>query len=103
MASLKIHPHSSYWHACITMHDGRQTQKSTKLRRDEVSREKAQIYADTLEKAYRVKRAEAQFRRLMADAWFAISGSELPASTVGAFFGRWLTRRKNEVDHSSFL
>jgi len=72
MASLKIDPRSRYWYACITRHDGRQTQVSTKLRRDEVSRAKAQIYADTLEKAYRVKRASDQYRKHMLEAWLAI-------------------------------
>jgi integrase len=103
MASLKIDPRSRYWYACITRHDGRQTQVSTKLRRDEVSRAKAQIYADTLEKAYRVKRAADHYRKHMLEAWVAINGSELPASTVSTFFDRWLTRRKNEVDPHSHL
>jgi integrase len=103
MASLKIDPRSRNWYACVTLPDGRQTQLSTKLRHKEVSREKAQIYADTLEKAYRTKRAEAQFRKLMSDAWVAISGTPLPSSTPESFFAAWLARRKNEVDHSSFL
>ena len=75
MASLKIYPRSPCWYACITRHDGWQTQVSTKLRRDEVSRSKAQIYADTLEKAYRVRRAADQYRKHMHEAWFAINGS----------------------------
>jgi integrase len=103
VASLKIDPRSRNWYACITLPDGRQTQVSTKLRHQEVSRERAQIYADTLEKAYRTKRAEAQFRKLMSDAWVAISGTPLPSSTPETFFAAWLARRKNEVDYSSFL
>jgi hypothetical protein len=35
-----------------------------------------------LEKAYRSKRAADQYRKHMLEAWFAINGSELPASTV---------------------
>ena len=79
MASLKIDPRSRYWYACTTLPNGRQTQVSTKLRIKEVTREKALLYADTLEKAYRVRRAENQFRRLMNEAWITITG-KTPAS-----------------------
>jgi hypothetical protein len=79
MASLKIDPHSRYWYACITLPDGRQTQVSTELRIKEVTREKALLYADTLEKAYRARRAENQFRRLMNETWITISGAPLPS------------------------
>jgi integrase len=103
MASLKIDPRSQFWYACITLPDGRQTQFSTKLRVKEVSRQKALTYADTLEKAYRVKRAEAQFRKLMGEAWLAISGTELARSTPETFFTSWLQRRKHEVSNESHL
>ena len=103
MASLKIDPRSRYWYACITLPNGKQTQVSTKLRIKEVSREKALLYADTLEKAYRARRAENQFRRLMNDAWITISGTPLPSSSPESFFTTWLTRRKNEVSPSSHL
>ena len=79
MASLKIDPRSRYWYACITLPNGRQTQVSTKLRIKEVPREKALLYANTLEKAYRARRAENQFRRLMNEAWITISGAPLPS------------------------
>jgi integrase len=39
----------------------------------------------------------------MLEAWFAIYGSELPASTVSTVFDRWLARRKNEVDPHSHV
>ena len=64
--SLKIDPRSRYWYACITLPNGRQTQVSTKLRIKEVTREKALLYADTLEKAYRVRRAENQRKNEVA-------------------------------------
>jgi hypothetical protein len=75
MASLKIDPRSRYWYACITLPNGRQTQVSTKLRIKEVTREKALLYADTLEKSYRSLRAENQFRRQMNEARMTISVS----------------------------
>jgi integrase len=103
MASLKIDPRSRYWYACITLLNGRQTQVSTKLRVKEVSREKAQKYADTLESAYRMRRAESRFRRLMNEAWTEISGAPLPFSSVQSFLEAWLERRKHEVSASSLL
>jgi integrase len=103
MASLKIDPRSPYWFACITLPDGRQTQKSTKLRHKEVSRAKAQKYADTLESAYRQRRAENQFRRFMNQAWQEISGKPLPFSSAQSFLEGWLERRKAEVSHTSLL
>jgi integrase len=103
MASLKIDPRSRYWYACITLPNGRQTQVSTKLRIKEVTREKALLYADTLEKAYRTRRAENQFRRLMNEAWITISGVPLPSSSAAYFFTSWLGRRRNEVSPSTHL
>src|SRR6516225_10471470 len=101
MASLKIDPRSPFWYACITLPSGKQTQVSTKLRIKETSRAKAKKYADTLESATRVRRAEHQFRRLMNDAWSQIAGQPLPFSSMKTFFAGWLERRKHEVSHSS--
>jgi integrase len=103
MASLKIDPRSRYWYACITLPNGKQTQVSTRLGVKEVSRAKAQKYADTLESAYRQRRAENQFRRFMNEAWAAISGTPLPSSSVRSFLEVWLERRKHEVSPSSLL
>jgi integrase len=103
MASLKIDSRSRYWYACITLPHGKQTQVSTKLRIKEVPREKAQKYADTLESAYRQRRAENQFRRFMNQAWTEISGRPLPSSSVQTFMENWLERRKHEVSPSSLL
>ena len=101
MASLKIDSRSPHWYACITLPSGKQTQVSTKLRHREVSRARAQKYADVLESAYRQRRAEHQFRRLMNEAWTQISGQPLPFSTARSFFEGWLERRKHEVSQSS--
>ena len=103
MASLRINPRSQYYHACITLPNGRQTQVSTKIPVKGGSREKALLYADTLEKAYRLRKSENQFRRLMNEAWTNISGTPLPSSTPESFFTNWLARRKNEVSPSSHL
>lgn len=103
MASLKIDPRSSYWYACITLPSGKQTQVSTKLRVKEVTRAKAQKYADSLESAYRQRRAENQFRRFMNQAWTEISGTPLPSSSAQSFLEGWLERRKHEVSPNSLL
>jgi hypothetical protein len=103
MASVRKHPHSSFWHACYTKPDGRQTQCSTKLRIKDVSRDKALAWAEAKEQAYRVKRGEAHFRKHMNEVWLALSGTPLPSSTPETFFASWLKRRKNELNHSSFL
>jgi integrase len=101
MASLKIDPRSPFWYACITLPNGKQTQVSTKLRVKEIARTKAQKYADTLESAYRQRRAEHQFRRFMNEAWTQISGKPLPSSSAQSFLESWLERRKHEVSASS--
>jgi len=103
MASLRQDPRnkSPFWYACVTLPNGKQTQLSTKLRVDEVRQTQAQVYADALEKAYRVKRSEAQFRRHMIEAWKTVNGSELASSTTGKFLERWIGRKKREVDPST--
>jgi integrase len=101
MASLKIDSRSPFWYACITLPSGKQTQVSTKLRVKEIARTKAQKYADTLESAYRQRRAEHQFRRFMNQAWAEISGKPLPFSSAQEFLESWLERRKAEVSPSS--
>ncbi|HEU5314415.1 MAG TPA: hypothetical protein VFU08_11360, partial [Candidatus Udaeobacter sp.] len=60
MASIRRHPRSRYFHACFTLPDGRQTQRSTKL----TDARKALKFAEKIEEAIRgPKLLERQARK----------------------------------------
>jgi integrase len=99
MASIRKHPESKFWHACITLPDGRQTQRSTKL----TDPRKALKFAEAIEDAGRgAKLVERQARNIIAEL-FALKngGATLPGSTVRDFFSRWIANKVRECAAST--
>jgi integrase len=97
MASIRKQPKSKYWFACITLPDGRQTQRSTKL----TDPKKARVFADKLEAAGRGKIAEKQARKIIAEIYEMVNGETLPGSTARDFFTKWIENKKRETAEST--
>jgi integrase len=97
MASVRKHPKSPYWFACITLPDGRQTQRSTKL----TDRKKAQQFAEKLEEAGRGKLVEKQARKIIAEIYQMVNRDALPGSKARDFFTEWAENKKRETAEST--
>ena len=93
MASIRKHPKSKYWFACITLPDGRQTQRSTK----QTNARAAQVFAEKLEIAGRAKLTEKQARKIVAEIFEMVNGEKLPGSTSRDFFTKWAANKKRET------
>ena len=93
MASIRKHPKSKYWFACITLPDGRQTQRSTK----QTDAKKAAAFAEKLEAAGRAKLSEKQARKIVSEIFEMMNGEKLPGSTAREFFTKWATNKKRET------
>jgi integrase len=99
MASLRKHPKSKFWFACITLPDGRQTQRSTKL----IDRKKALRFAEKIEEAGRgAKLVERQARKIIAEIYrLKNDGQRLPGSTARDFLGSWIANKERETAQST--
>lgn len=99
MASLRKLPRCKNWIACFTTADGIRKQRST----GESNRTKAQKIADQYEEAARRQKTAKQVQRVMASLYKDITGTELPHSTVEAYFNGWVARKKPEVSKTTAL
>jgi integrase len=99
MASIRKHPRSKFFYACITLPDGRQTQRSTKL----TDARKALKFAEKIEDAARgAKLLERQARKIIAEIYrLKNDGRTLPGSTARDFFASWLANKKRETAEST--
>ena len=97
MASIRKHPKSPFWFACITLPDGKQTQRSTKL----TDRKQAQQFAEKLEEAGRGKLAEKQARKIIAELYQIVNRDALPGSKTRDFFTKWIENKKRETAEST--
>ncbi|MEY2485476.1 MAG: hypothetical protein QOH39_1124 [Verrucomicrobiota bacterium] len=93
MASIRKHPKSKYWYACITLPDGRQTQRSTK----QTDMKKARGFAEKLEAAGRAKLSEKQARKIVSEIFEMMNGEKLPGSSAREFFTKWAANKKRET------
>src|SRR5262245_55687796 len=92
MASLRRKDGSKFWYACITLPDGRQTQRSTK----QTNRKDAQKVADTFERITKQKMSEGHVRRVVADLFEQVSGHRLASSTVREYIDQFLELKEHE-------
>ena len=94
MASLRKSPKSPYYIACITLADGKRTQKSTKS----TDRKKAQRIADLMEEAELEAKegrlTEVAVRKHVANAYQIATGSKMNSYTIRSWLEWWL---KNKV------
>ena len=98
MASLWKRQKSKFWTACFTSPDGRQLKRSTKT----TDRKVALKLANSWEDAARLKVTESQARRVISDIYAMVSGAQLGASSIKAFFAAWLERKKSEIEPATF-
>lgn len=98
MASLRKFPASRFWFACISMPDGKRSQRSTK----ETSRKLAQAKADQWEQLSKERTKARQAHKVIADIYRAANKEELPDATTGSFLEGWLKRRKSEIAPASY-
>ena len=95
MASIRRHPRSKYFHACITLPDGRQTQRSTKL----TDAKKALKFATLIEEAIRGPALlERQARKIIAEIYsLRNAGASLPGATARVFLEKWIANKFRET------
>ena len=98
MASLRKIPGCRFWIACITLPDGKRTQRSTR----ETARKAAQSKADEWEKLSKDRAKARQAHKVIADIYRVAHKEELPDSTPRAFITSWLARRKGEIAPASY-
>lgn len=97
MASLWKRKNSKYWTACFTTRDGRQLKRSTGT----TDRRKAEKLALKFEEEARTKRTALQARRVLADLYKSISGTEVASVSVRKFFNDYVERKRPEVSSAS--
>src|SRR5438046_3172564 len=98
MASLRKHPKSKFWYACITLPDGRQTQRSTR----ETNRKRAFRIAEKYEEASKRRLSEAQARKVIRDLYEIHNHELLDSANVTDFFSSWLDRKRIETAPNTF-
>lgn len=97
MASIRKHPKSKYWFACITLPDGRQTQRSTKQTDATLARK----IAEKWEQPRRAKLTQKQARKIIAETYAIVNNELLPGSTAREFFSKWAENKKLETAAST--
>jgi Site-specific recombinase XerD len=99
MASIRRHPRSKYFHACITLPDGRQTQRSTKL----TDAKKALKFANLIEEAIRGPTLlEHQARKIISEIYsLRNTGASLPGTTARDFLSKWIENKARETAEST--
>jgi integrase len=98
VASLRKHPKSKFWYACITLADGRQTQRSTR----EIDRKRAFRIAEKYEEASKRRLSEAQTRKVIRDLYELHNHEALDSSTAADFLMSWLERKRVETQPTTF-
>jgi integrase len=93
MASIRKIPRSQYWIACITLSDGRQTQRTTKC----TDRKKAMLIASQLEEAELEARrgllTEHAVRRHISKTYEIVTGSKLTSYSIEGWLSWWLENK----------
>jgi integrase len=97
MASLRKHPRSPFWFACLTLSDGRRTNRSTGTDDKRLAQRIAAQYEDAERDGGAGRLTEARARKTIAEIYARTNAATLPTSTVGDFLDSWLRVRELEV------
>jgi integrase len=97
MATLRKHPRSPFWHACITLQDGTRTNRSTGTSNRREAERIANRFEDAIQEAKRGRFVEARARKTIADIYAIGSGDRLGSSSIADFFTGWLKRKELEA------
>ena len=90
MASVRKHPRSQYWIACYRTAEGKQTTRSTKLRKNESNRRAAEALADSYESAYRDVASVGQAQKVMDRITSDILGQGATSPDAAEWLGSWI-------------
>lgn len=93
MASIRRHPKSRYWFACITLPNGKQTQRSTK----QTDAKKARQVAEKLESAGQGKLTEKQARKIIGEIYQLVNSEPMPGTAATDYFGKWTANKIRET------
>ncbi|MCB1100646.1 MAG: site-specific integrase [Verrucomicrobiae bacterium] len=99
MASLKVKPRSPFWYACITLPNGKRTERSTGIRRDNksASRREAQKIADKYESEYQRHKSAGQVRKALAEIYTELTETDVSSVTIEKFLNEWLEAKEGET------
>lgn len=90
MASLRRIPNSPYFIACITMPDGRRTNRSTKTTDRRLAQRLADEWQHSSDAARQGRFVESQARAVLNDILTHVGEQPLSDDTVESFLRRWL-------------
>lgn len=97
MASIRRHPYSPYWQACITLPDGTRTNRSTGTTKRRDAERIAFEYEDASREAKNARFTETRARKTIANIFTIANQEQLPSSTAADFLATWLTRKGLEA------
>ncbi|MCB1099534.1 MAG: tyrosine-type recombinase/integrase [Verrucomicrobiae bacterium] len=104
MASLKAKPRSPYWYACITLLNGKRTERSTGIKRDgkAASRREAQKIADQFETEFQRHKTAGQVRKVLSEIYTELTEVELTSVGVEDFIKEWVESKDGVVAPATF-
>jgi integrase len=97
MASIRRHPRSPFWIACIRLPDGRRTNRSTGTTDKKEAQRVANKFEDASEEAKVGRFTESRARKTISEI-FAIANKDfLPSSNIKDYLESWLQAKQLEV------
>ncbi len=97
MASLRRLPNSPYWIACISLPDGRRTQRSTGTSDRREAQRIANHFEDASVEGKEGRLTDLRARKTIADIFAIANKDSLPSSSIKDFFSSWLKRKELEA------
>ena len=91
MPSLRRSPNSPFWIACLTLPDGRRTNRSTKTTDRRLAQRLADEWQFAARKAGERRLVETQAREILNDILAQIGEERLEVDTIESFLHRWLS------------
>lgn len=106
MASLR--KQGNIFYACITLKNGKRTQRPTGIRDQGSPREraeakrKAQLIADQMEEAVRGNKTEGKIRKMVSDLMIHVNGKRLESLRTDTYLKNWLASVKIQKATGTF-
>ena len=95
MASIRRHPSSPYWHACLTLADGRRTQRSTKTSDKKKAQALANLWEEAETEAAQGLLTEVAARKYIAKAYEIGAGRPMHSHSVEEWIWLWFAEKKH--------
>src|SRR5262245_30166744 len=91
MSSLRRHPNSPYWIACLTLPGGVRTNRSTKTTDRRLAQRLADDWQSAADQARHGRLVETQARAVLNDILERVGQTQLRSDTVEIFFRQWVS------------